>query len=162
MYHVNTILKLHVTRKFIIFSIEFDNNEAINVISVFSHALERLPLSNLISSRNVATDVSVWTDTHLSDKSHLMGYKGKPMYQRSLTMSWSSKHPCVRAINVHKVHVLLKNNTTFTQQFHRNFSLAFYLVTNSLSLNSAYYYIFSNLPMAVYIIEIQKSKFANI
>ena len=35
-------------------------------------------------------------------------------------------------------------------------------MANSLNLNSAYYYIFRNLSMITYIIEIQKSKFANI
>ena len=35
-------------------------------------------------------------------------------------------------------------------------------MSNSLNLNSAYYYIFKNLLMIAFIIEIQKSKFANI
>ena len=35
-------------------------------------------------------------------------------------------------------------------------------MANSLNLNSAFYYIFRNLSIIAYIIEIQKSKFANI
>ena len=35
-------------------------------------------------------------------------------------------------------------------------------MTNSLNLNSAYYYIFRNLSMIAYLIEFQQLKFANI
>ena len=48
------------------------------------------------------------------------------------------------------------------KNFHRNLNLAISLRTNSLYLTSAYYYIFKNFSMIAYLIEIQKSKFANI
>ena len=35
-------------------------------------------------------------------------------------------------------------------------------MVNSQNLNSAYYYIFRNLSMIAYVIEIHKSKFANV
>ena len=50
------------------------------------------------------------------------------------------------------------------ENFHWNSNFAISLITNSLKLNSAYRYniIFKNLTMIAYMIEIQKSKFANI
>ena len=43
-----------------------------------------------------------------------------------------------------------------------NFNFAISLMKNLLNLNSAYYSIFRKLSMMAYIIEIQKSIFANI
>ena len=48
------------------------------------------------------------------------------------------------------------------ENIHRNLNYAISLKSNSLNLNSAYYYIFRNLSMIAFIIEIQKSKFVNI
>ena len=45
---------------------------------------------------------------------------------------------------------------------HWNLNLAISLMAYSLNINSAYYFIFRNLSMIAYIIEVQKSKFANI
>ena len=45
--------------------------------------------------------------------------------------------------------------------FHWNLNLAILLMANSLNFNPAYHHIFENLSMIVYIIEIQKLKFAN-
>ena len=48
------------------------------------------------------------------------------------------------------------------ENFNWNLNFAVSLIANSLNLNPAYYYIFWNLSMIAYIIEVQKSKFANI
>ena len=45
---------------------------------------------------------------------------------------------------------------------HWNLSFAFSLLANSLSFNSAYYYIYGHLSMTGYIIGIKKHKLANI
>ena len=48
------------------------------------------------------------------------------------------------------------------EKFHWNLNFAISLMANSLNFNSAYYTSFRNLSIIAYIIEIQKSKFANI
>ena len=48
------------------------------------------------------------------------------------------------------------------QSFPGNINFAFSLMANLLILNSAHNYIFRNLSMIAYIIEMQKSEFANI
>ena len=48
------------------------------------------------------------------------------------------------------------------ENFHWNSNIVISLMANSLNLNSAYLKIFTNLSMIAYIIEFQKSKFANI
>ena len=48
------------------------------------------------------------------------------------------------------------------ENFNWNLNFAVSLIANSLNLNPAYYYIFWNLSIIAYIIEVQKSKFANI
>ena len=59
---------------------------------------------------------------------------------------------------VHSKPITLKE-----KYFHWNLKFAISLMAKSLTLNSAYYYIFfMNLPMIAYIIEIQKSKSSDI
>ena len=53
-------------------------------------------------------------------------------------------------------------NTLQEEKFHRNSNFTISLIANSLNLSSAHYYIIRNLSMIVYMIEIQKSKLANI
>ena len=48
------------------------------------------------------------------------------------------------------------------ESFHWNLNFAISLMAKSLDLNSSNYYIFRNLSMIAYMIEIQESKFANI
>ena len=48
------------------------------------------------------------------------------------------------------------------RNFHWNLYFAISLVANSLNLNYAYYYDFRNLSVIAYMIEIRKSKFANV
>ena len=54
--------------------------------------------------------------------------------------------------------------TDFLQEenFPGNLNFASSLMANSLNLNSAHNYIFGNLSMIAYIIEMQKSEFPNI
>ena len=53
-------------------------------------------------------------------------------------------------------------STLQEENFHWNFNFAILLMENSLSLNIAHLKIFINLSMIAYVIQIQKSKFANI
>ena len=53
-------------------------------------------------------------------------------------------------------------STLQKENFHWNINFAISLMTNLVNLNSAYYYIFRNLSMTAYLIEIQKSTLANI
>ena len=48
------------------------------------------------------------------------------------------------------------------EDFHLNLYFAITLMVNLLNINYASYYIFRNLSIIAYIIEIQKSQFANI
>ena len=48
------------------------------------------------------------------------------------------------------------------ENFPGNLNFASSLMANSLNLNSAHNYIFGNLSMIAYVIEMQKSEFANI
>ena len=48
------------------------------------------------------------------------------------------------------------------ENFHIHLNFPILLMTNSLNLNLVYYFIFSKLSMIAYLIEIHKSKFANI
>ena len=54
------------------------------------------------------------------------------------------------------------HNALQEEHFYWILNFAISLMANSLNLNSAYYYIFRNLLMMANIIQIQKSKFANI
>ena len=56
----------------------------------------------------------------------------------------------------------LRYTTLQVENFHWNLNFATSLMVNSLYSNSAYKQLFRNLSMIGYIIEIQKSKFANI
>ena len=53
-------------------------------------------------------------------------------------------------------------HTLQAENLHWNLNFAISLMVNSLNSNSAYDTIFINLSMIAYMIEIQKSKFANI
>ena len=53
-------------------------------------------------------------------------------------------------------------HTLQEENFHWNSNFAISLMANSLTLNYAYYYIYRNNSMIAYIIEIQKTKFADI
>ena len=68
---------------------------------------------------------------------------------------------CIKDVKVFWYGVI---NTLKGKKFHWILILAFSLMANSLNLNSAcpYYYIFRNLSTIAYIIEIQKSTFANL
>ena len=48
------------------------------------------------------------------------------------------------------------------ENFHTHLNFAISLMTNLLNLNLVYYFISSKLSMIAYLIEIHKSKFANI
>ena len=52
--------------------------------------------------------------------------------------------------------------TLVVENLHWNLNFAIWVMVNSLDFNSVYYYIFRNLSMIAFIIEIQKSKFPNI
>ena len=62
-----------------------------------------------------------------------------------------------------RVSVRIVNIRTLREEnFHWNLNSAISLMANSLNLNYVYCFIFRNLSMIAYLIEIQKSKFANI